>query len=560
MRAYILFEACGGLPVEDVSPITGGRHVYVRVGEGERFTVELIRPIMRALQALFPTLDTQPMTNPRVGCITVPGSRLKDGGFRELVRADLRDLIERLTLPARQGFLERLTAKLQPQLVLDDLADDESIIDAAASRSAIVEAIAESGRDLTVSLPAATAARLPVSLERFIRSGDVPPRRMRDGQLWSASEARLSLMQHLARRGWSGERVWESMQQWPPVWAPYAARPVKARKTLFRTEWEKAFTAARDRAPRTVPVTSADPGHKVDQTAHRGAPPSLPKRRLAAARVWLLTSGHLQGRSLAPALLVVTALAHAISLSGNSTAAFGTRGLAGLCGLSAESVRRSLSLLRDLPGSPVRLVRATSLATQVSEAGRVIPGDEYTLVMPTLGGRPVRAEWWEEAAARLDAVDPVWSTFKCPFSWWIWHTMLAIDRGDRSTPLPLRTIAAGARVSIDTVEAAVAELAEHGLVDRSYGHAVRTGRTVRQLGEHTTIGDELHEERLARFANERRVFKEFLRIISAEFGQCYVSARKAGANRVISGVQIDDVDDWLAYVADVGRRGPPIGN
>ncbi|MGB3676771.1 MAG: hypothetical protein WA988_20265, partial [Candidatus Nanopelagicales bacterium] len=233
------------------------------------------------------------------------------------------------------------------------------------------------------------------------------------------------------------------------------------------------------------------------------------------------------------------------------------RGLGLACGLPAETVRRTLVRLRSIPGSPVSLVNRTNLSaqTQMHVAGSGRAGDEYTLVTPLLDGRPVVARWWEVDAARLDAVDPAWSTVGHPMAWWVWRTMLALDRGDRTAPLPLRVVAAAARISVDTVEKAIAALADEGLVNYTYGHAVRTSRTVRQLGERTEIADELHEQRRDRYVQERAEFVAFLTIITEEYGPD--AAVLVAAADVVRAAEPEDLADWAAWTADVDDRAPP---
>lgn len=556
LRASILLEDCGAFPVEDLAATTGGRHLYATVAESDEFSVDEIRPIMHALRGMFPTLDIGPMTNRKVGCISYPGSHVKEGGRRELVgSSDPIEMVDRLRHRALPGFLDRLRERLQPQLqlLLTEDTDEKDEFEDPRARSDVAADLANSGRSLTAVLPAEHVIRspLPTWVKRFIKTGTWPSeRRRRDGELWTASEARLSTLHHLAARGWSGNQTWDAIQQWPPVWSAYAARTPKQRIALFADEWEKAYgkakNAAQPRHDRKV-QKSASPEHKVEQTAHRGG--SSPAALLAAARTWILRSGHFPNRSLGSALLVVTALAHGCSLTASPSCAFGGRGLSLASGLPAETVWRTLNTLRSLPGSPVQLLRSSNPINGT--------GDEYALVTPLLDGRPVHASWWEVDAARLDAVDPVWAVLGWS-AWWIYETMRALDRGDRSEPIPTRTIATAGRVSADTVERALVVLTDRGLVDRTHGTAVRTGRSVRQLGMLTAVADELHTSRKERYARERREFKQFLGIIAIEYGpEAAAILAHIGRYGLDNAAHIIDAADDRAYWSSIMHSPPP---
>ena len=63
---------------------SGGRHILVPLAIGTTATLAEITHLMRLLEARLPSLDKTPMTNPKTGCITVPGSACREGGHRTL--------------------------------------------------------------------------------------------------------------------------------------------------------------------------------------------------------------------------------------------------------------------------------------------------------------------------------------------------------------------------------------------------------------------------------------------------------------------------------------------
>jgi hypothetical protein len=76
-----LVEACGGRVVTDQSP-TGGRHVYVFWARPIPLTE--LRPVLHALRARFPSLDTAPMLGNRRSIR--PAASTAAAGYRRAVR------------------------------------------------------------------------------------------------------------------------------------------------------------------------------------------------------------------------------------------------------------------------------------------------------------------------------------------------------------------------------------------------------------------------------------------------------------------------------------------
>ena len=165
-----LIEACGGRTVTDVSP-TGGRHVYVFWSA--TVPISELRPVMRALQVRFPSLDATPMLNPTAGCIRPPGARHRSGGHQVLTTP----------LPVAQAAV---AAPCGPQVwsaLLDALAPapDPTLVPPAPA-------------------PAAPGLRRSLSarIERIARTGVYDT-----GRYATPSEARQAVITAAVAAGWT---------------------------------------------------------------------------------------------------------------------------------------------------------------------------------------------------------------------------------------------------------------------------------------------------------------------------------------------------------------------
>ena len=109
-RALSWITDAGGVAVTDQST-SGGRHIIVPLAIGTTATLAEIMPLMRLLEARLPSLDKTPMTNPKTGCITVPGSPCREGGHR-ILDGPLAAAIDAFTTRSDPGLLPRLNVLL----------------------------------------------------------------------------------------------------------------------------------------------------------------------------------------------------------------------------------------------------------------------------------------------------------------------------------------------------------------------------------------------------------------------------------------------------------------
>lgn len=522
----------------DTSP-RGGVHVYVPLAES--VTQRTIRPLYRELRDALPTLDPQPMINPVSGCITVPGSRCRGGGFRTLV-GDLDHALDALSVRSAPGMIARLRSVVTPALFLSS-RDGDAITDthvpAAPPAPNIDEVLIE---DTYAVSPAPARKPLPRWISDYCAQGIVPPHHK------TPSEARQSVLAHYACRGWSFAdlRATQANPDWRAFWATYTARR-DGRKRL-QIEWHKAISHARDMADAKIAENSSRPAHKPDQPHTGGMGQLRPIRwKLAAARRWILESGEFSGHQTFSALAVVTALAYAISMTDRSSAAVGGRWLAVAAGvLGDDTTRAVLQKLLRAEGSPVRLIEPWSARTHA--------GDRLALVDPEIDGNRVRAAEWEAFAARPEPVDSVWSELGLA-AWWI-HTVLVAIEPTPGAPVAPRVLAAAARVSLSTVHRAAAELSEHGLLDRGHGWVSRTGRTPRRVPLLAAAAEHRRAQRIARHQRERAAFWEFWDLVHATW-----TSREITAYATVAELAADAEDYWASLApgataaADPGRHG-----
>jgi hypothetical protein len=99
-------QEAGGRAITDHST-SGGRHILVPLPLGDTLDLAHAESLVRALAARLPSLDITPMLNPATGCITPPGSRCKQGGYRRL-DGSIDNALDAITTRSAPGFVARL--------------------------------------------------------------------------------------------------------------------------------------------------------------------------------------------------------------------------------------------------------------------------------------------------------------------------------------------------------------------------------------------------------------------------------------------------------------------
>jgi len=489
-RAERVVTDCGGVPVVDES-VSGGRHLYVLLATPRH--LDELRPVLQALSALLPSLDTVPMLNVRAGCLRPPGSVHRAGGCQQLVTAwpvavqavrrpaadsvwtALRD---RLTTPADQRTHTSQTGPAGP-----------------AGQPSAGGGRGPAGRDGTTVAPGGIGGlRLPPPrLSRLARTGSWEP-----GSYATASEARFAVVCSLVARGWPLAELALRMEDgtWPGLRELYARYQGGWRTALLR-DWRKAQTLpagplasrpvpgpatgpATGRLPSTGPAIGSGQGSDRNCTTRETAPQraadqvdhlSLAVTGPAARgydtagvvgdpleyqwiRAWwscaALTTPGLAGRGAAAQAAVLTALGNAAQKTGSRVIAFGIRSLELAAGCDHTTVARALRALREADDPLIDLV----------QAAHGPDADTYQLRIPDRLASVARTRTWVRGSIR--AVHPVFRVLGLPA--WQTHTALVAAAGS-STELADRT-----GLSRTATTSALQTLADHGL-------AVSHGRT-----------------------------------------------------------------------------------
>lgn len=384
-RLLAWLTECGGRAVVDEST-SGGRHVLIPLAPGRTVTADEVRPLLRLLAARLPTLDITPMTNDKTGCITVPGSQCKEGGYRTLVDLDADAASDILTVGSDAGTLARLEA-----LLGGTGRAIASPIDAHIRAETSAERVLGNSDDARLHPRFCRSTPPPRCVLDFARTGRIDTRR------WpSRSEARQSVITHAVLAGASTAAILARVTE--PAWA--GVRAAYARYAEPERAIRRDTARALDWAASTLPDPVRDIGHKQKHTG--GTYDPVLRSWLTHAQTWV-ASEFLHRRDRWTTHAVVQALAWATAVSGQivegvPTVGVGGRSLSIAAGMLPESTVWSvLERLRDMEGSPLLLI----------ERGVGQNPDRYALV-PTPAGRAAPLDT-STGPAEVESVHPAWS-------------------------------------------------------------------------------------------------------------------------------------------------------
>jgi len=503
-RAERLVTDCGGVPVVDES-VSGGRHLYVLLATPRH--LDELRPVLQALSALLPSLDTVPMLNVRAGCLRPPGSAHRAGGSQQLV-TPWPVAVQAVRRPAADSVWTALRDRLTTP------ADQRTHTSHAgptghASQPSAGGGRAPAGRDGTTGAPGGVGGlRLPPpQLSRLARTGSWEP-----GSYATPSEARFAVVCSLVARGWPLAELALRMEDgtWPGLRELYARYQGGWRTALLR-DWRKAQTLparplpgrpvpglttgpAPGRLPPNAPAIGSGQGSDRNCTTRETAPQraadpvdslSLAVTGTAARgydtayavgdpleyqwiRAWwtcvALTTPDLAGRGASAQAAVLTALGNAAQKAGSRVIAFGIRSLELAAGCDHTTVARALRALREADDPLIDLV-------QVAHGP---DADTYQLRIPDRLAPVARTRTWVRGPIR--GVHPVFRVLGLPA--WQTHTALVAAAGS-STELADRT-----GLSRTAVTSALQTLADHGLA-ASHGRTWTIGsQSLDRAGRH----------------------------------------------------------------------------
>ncbi|WP_280310274.1 hypothetical protein [Nocardia abscessus] len=492
----------GGRAITDHST-SGGRHILIPLPLGDTLDLAEAESLVRALAARLPSLDITPMLNPATGCITPPGSRCKQGGYRRL-DGSLDDALDALTARSAPGFVARLRHLVAGTAHEVTTARGACAIPRAprAADDITREVRLWEGEGEGARLRAEYRRRSPLSptIEGFARDGAAPA----DGR-WTTragrvdrSAARQSVLASALVRGYSYLDVRAQLPAAGGSWRGFAdayRRYGRGADAAMHRDWISACRWAEHTVPEFLSVT-----HKQKDTG--GTPRLRPAARLqqrwlAAATVWVHAQWSRSPRRWT-VLAVLQALAWASAVGGQvargvPVVEFGGRSLSlAAGGLPESTVWGVLRELRDMPGAPILRIRS----------GRRLHADRYALVTAHYGHRPGRPHQAQISRARVEPVHPAWKILglHCRRI----HELITHD--GLTTPTD---VFAAACMSPSAGYNALAVLTTAGLVSHTHGH-LQPGSTGLDAIAHAHGLRQERMQRLARHHQHRAVWKRWL--------------------------------------------------
>nr|VTP04715.1 hypothetical protein BIN_B_05668 [Mycobacterium riyadhense] len=484
-RALSWITDAGGVAVTDHST-SGGRHILVPLAIGTSATLAEISHLMRLLEARLPSLDKTPMTNPKTGCITVPGSPCREGGHR-ILDGSLTVAIDAFTTRSHPSLLPRLNVLLG---ALNSPPSNTAQPSAADVHTAI-DAIAGTGPHARLRPEYTRTADLPDRITAYATTGQLPPDRT-----WrSHSEARQSILAHAVLHGHSLATIQALMAPGRPWHAGLASAYTRyhhnADKALER-DFHKALTWAATNSRFFRPIRAQEPEL---HTRGGGKGPRLLRAWLANAVAWLdeQYAGHRYrwiGAAVYQALAIYAVRAGEV-INGVPVVGVGGRSLSLATGLLAETtVWEFLRDTRDLPGSP--LIRARVAHGREPDYYALTQQCRVPVSERTIGG--IRVEnvhiAWKVIGHRHRRI----------------YELIAYQRMTKPDE-----IFAAARSSISTGYTSLAALATAGLINQRRGHVSIGPVTLDDIATAHHI-EEQRAHRISRHQRERAVWHQWLSV------------------------------------------------
>ncbi|VAZ99725.1 hypothetical protein LAUMK4_04698 [Mycobacterium persicum] len=262
-RALTWITEAGGVTVTDQST-SGGRHILVPLAIGTSATLAEITQLMRLLEARLPSLDKTPMTNPKTGCITVPGSPCRQGGHR-ILDGPLTAAIDAFTTRSHPALLPRLNVLLG------------ALTPTPTNASASPHAPATTGSAAHARLrPEYTrTGDLPERITAYATTGVLPP----DGTWASHSEARQAVLAHAVLHGHSLTTIQALMAPGRPWHRGLATAYTRYRHNAtnaLQRDFTKALNWAATHIPQFRPSRAQDQVHTRGAAKGRGCVTTRP--------------------------------------------------------------------------------------------------------------------------------------------------------------------------------------------------------------------------------------------------------------------------------------------
>lgn len=535
--AVAWLTACGGAVVTDVST-NGGRHLICPLAIGTSASSEEITLLVRLLAARLPTLDITPATNPTTGCISVPGSPDKDGGYRRLDRG-LEAAVDAFTTRSAPDLLPRLhmllgTLKTPARNTTAPLASTADNTDVALYTEGIAD-------DQRLAPPYRRHDPFPSDVTDFAEHGARNPQR----PTWQSNhQARMSVVVNAIARGYSLTNLRDLSSPEGP-WhggLGMAYDRYKHRRTLAL---EKDFTKALHWYVANV-AKSSPPRHKEEKNSPGGlgagwrGPKNL-REWLANALAWADTeyAGKRSRWTVHAVLQCLAFYAHVAGeqRSGTWLVGVGGRTMSIGCGLlSEDAVWRVLADLRERPGAPLVLVRR-AIGTEP---------DVYALTSQNIvHADPIRAQ-----RVRIEPVHQSWGV--------LGHHLRRIYELVAHHGLTRKAdIYAAAAVPRASGDAMVTDLEIAGLLTKTGWGTVASGPVSLETISERQHLEEARQARLQRHRDERAAWRRWLDDADSRRGVDLAPSEASAAQYAPATIGSDHAEEHRAWQAAVMAHGPP---
>ncbi|GBF17369.1 hypothetical protein Br6_04775 [Rhodococcus sp. Br-6] len=368
--AVAFTSTLGALGIPHLTTASGsphGRHVWVRLNEA--VTARTIRTLAKLVRELYPTLDIAPLTNPRTGCVRIPGSAHRRGGVSEPISANDEIRLEQLasfSTGAHSADLRRLRVHLRSQLHMLQTAGTPAPARPRAARSDVSPyetlagpAIVGTRSALPGNRAAASESRTAVRSAALTSALAVPVDPRADH-----SRRAFSLLTRMAAAGWTRSDVLTAVDTEPGL--EYlrtarcgdTARVARPDTVAFALrQWDRATTqAAAWTSTRQADSTVASAGVRRALAIQKAAD--------AVVAPWTGHAG-VHRRSVLDALCLLACETGALEVD------IDQRRLALTAGVTQPTASRALKFLRD-----TEWVSRTARGTGTE-------ADRYKLAMPT---------------------------------------------------------------------------------------------------------------------------------------------------------------------------------
>ncbi|WP_243747921.1 hypothetical protein [Mycolicibacterium sp. CBMA 226] len=480
---------CGGVIVTDRSP-TGGRHLLCPLAIGTTASASEISHLVRLLGARLPSLDITPNTNPDFGCLSVPGTPGKRGGYRTL-DGPLQAAVNAFTTRSAPALLPRLYELLGA--IKPRTTTPPERRGATPTADPVDTYCTGHGPERRLSPAYIRDDAMHPDLTTYAQHGTMPTGQR---QWRSHSEARMAVLTAAIARGHSLASLTTMSAPGGP-WERGLGTAYTRYRHAAGSALERDFHHALNWLCTNV-LKHRHPQHKkkYSQGGSGGSGPRGPlelRGWLANALRWADTEyrGHRYRWTVHAVLqaLAWSALAAGERINGVWVVGVGGRSLALATGLlSEDAVWRVLRDLRDREGAPLVLTR--------SHIG--VDADAYALTMQN----PLAPESAADRV-RVEPVHDAWSVLghhrRRIYELIAYHGMT--NRAD---------IYAAVAVSRSTGDEIVRDLETAGLV-------ARTGRGTVGLGTASLDGiaaahhtETTREERVTRYRDERDQWRAWL--------------------------------------------------